>query len=476
MPTTDPRPTGSPPPRGPQRVLLVEDDPAFRALLQHEVAPLGIALEEASSLAEARQAIRASRPDLLLLDLGLPDGDGRTLLGSGVPAVVLTAADEPGLAEACLTQGALDFVPKPFDPLRLLASVRGALRQAELEQTVTRIEAEQAQPRGLRRLVGTSPAMARVVDLLRRAAGTQITVLITGDSGTGKEVAARALHEESDRSERPFIALNCGAIPETLIESELFGHERGAFTGAARDRPGCFEAAEGGTLFLDEIGELPRDLQVKLLRVLQEREVVRVGGSTPRPVDVRVVAATNRDLAQDRERGAFREDLYYRLAVFPVHMPPLRERADDVLLLTRTFLAQLGRRHGRTPLELPEETRIALLEHPWRGNVRELENTLERALLLTDGKALEPASLDLQRGEPRDGEEPFAPGTPAPAGPFQRPARREDLVPLAEVERAWLERALELCEGNAREVARRLGIGRATVARRLERYQQPPQA
>ncbi len=456
----------------PQRVLLVEDDPAFRALLQHELEPLGVLLEEATTLAEARAALGASRPDLLLLDLGLPDGDGRTLLGASSPAVVLTAADEPGLAEACLAQGALDFVPKPFEPLRLLASVRGALRQAELQQTVSRIEAAQSQPRGLQRLVGASPAMARVVDLLRRAAGTQITVLITGDSGTGKEVAARALHEESDRSGRPFIALNCGAIPETLIESELFGHERGAFTGATRERPGCFEAADGGTLFLDEIGELPRDLQVKLLRVLQEREVVRVGGSAPRPVDVRVIAATNRDLAQDREQGKFREDLYYRLAVFPVHMPPLRERADDVLLLTRTFLAQLGRRHGRTPLELPEETRQALLAHAWRGNVRELENTLERALLLTDGQALEPACLDLQRGDRDDLEHPA--DAPAAAGPFRRPRHKEDLVPLAEVEQAWLEHALVLCDGNAREVARRLGIGRATVARRLERYRQPP--
>ncbi|MBL6721390.1 MAG: sigma-54-dependent Fis family transcriptional regulator [Planctomycetes bacterium] len=475
MTPSDLQPKGSPAPhaaQAPQRVLIVEDDPAFRSLLHHELEPLGITLEDASTLAEARAALGASRPDLLLLDLGLPDGDGRALLGASAPAVVLTAADEPGLAEACLAQGALDFVPKPFEPLRLLASVRGALRQAELQQTVSRIEAAQAQPRGLRRLVGASPAMARVVDLLRRAAGTQITVLITGDSGTGKEVAARALHEESDRAERPFIALNCGAIPETLIESELFGHERGAFTGATRERPGCFEAADGGTLFLDEIGELPRDLQVKLLRVLQEREVVRVGGSAPRPVDVRVIAATNRDLAQDRERGAFREDLYYRIAVFPVHMPPLRQRADDVLLLTRTFLAQLARRHGRAPLELPEETRQALLAHGWRGNVRELENTLERALLLTDGRALEPASLDLQRGDAGGAERPSPAGAPTASGPFQRPAHREDLLPLAEVERAWLERALELCEGNAREVARRLGIGRATVARRLERYRQ----
>ena len=457
-------------------VLIVEDDPAFRRLLTHELEPLDLVLHEAATLEEARRALDARAHELLLLDLGLPDGDGRELLPEardrGIPAVVLTAADAPGLAETCLEGGALDFVPKPLEPVRLLTSVRGALRQAELERTVSDIASANERPRGLERLVGASPAMARVADLLRRAAGTQITVLITGASGTGKEVAARALHEESDRADEPFVALNCGAIPEALIESELFGHEKGAFTGAHSERPGCFEAASGGTLFLDEIGELPRDLQVKLLRVLQEREVVRVGGNRPRPVDTRVVAATNRDLAGDLRSGAFREDLYYRIAVYPVHMPPLQEREDDVLLLARTFLQQLGRRHGRRVLSLPDSTRQALLQHAWPGNVRELENALERALLLTDGEELTVQTLALRASGP----EPARPTSGHPTSPtrakaFEWPRELEDLPPLELVERAWLERALELCDGNVREVSRRLGIGRATIARRLERYQ-----
>ena len=472
-------------PAGARAVLVVEDDPAFRALLAHELRALDLELHEAATLEQARHALDAGSVELVLLDLGLPDGGGRELLPEmldrGVPSVVLTAADAPGLAEACLESGAVDFVPKPLEPIRLLASVRGALRQAELERTVSEVTSAGRQPRGLGRLVGASPAMARVSDLLRRAAGTHITVLITGDSGTGKEVAARALHEESDRADEPFVALNCGAIPETLIESELFGHEKGAFTGAQSERPGCFEAASGGTLFLDEIGELPRDLQVKLLRVLQEREVVRVGGNRPRPVDTRVVAATNRDLAGDLRSGAFREDLYYRLAVYPVHMPPLLEREDDVLLLARTFLQQLGQRHGRRVLRLPDATRQALLQHAWPGNVRELENALERALLLTDGEELGVQTLALRTSAPEARSESeftrgAAPTPPDRARAFEWPRELEDLPPLELVERAWLERALELCEGNVREVSRRLGIGRATIARRLERYRNEDEA
>ena len=439
------------------------------ALIKYSLEPLGLRLTSASTLKEARALLRQESVEGILLDLGLPDGNGRELLdelaGDPLSIVVLTARSEEATLNDCLQRGAVDFVRKPFDEMRLRASVASALRQTHQARTLSRLEAEIHTPHGLERLLGTSRAINEVRKLLSRAAQTSITVLLTGESGTGKEVAARSVHEESPRASQPFVPINCGAIPSALIESELFGHEKGSFTGAHATHRGCFEQAEGGTLFLDEVGDLPLEMQVKLLRVLQEQEVMRVGGSDPIPVNVRVLAATNRNLEEGLRRGEFRKDLYYRLAVFPVHMPPLRERPEDVILLAQTLLTQLARQHGRRISGLAPETEKQLRLHTWPGNVRELKNALERGVLLEDSTVLFPSALQLSEksavGLPEH--------QPVPKG-FRPPLTREELLPLATIERIWLEHALELCNWNIREVSRRLGLGRATINRRLESY------
>lgn len=451
------------------RLLLVEDDLAMVALIKHSLEPLGLHLTSVSTLEEARAFLRQDAVEGILLDLGLPDGNGRELLddlaGDPLSIVVLTARSDESTLNDCLQRGAVDFVRKPFDEMRLRASVASALRQTHQARTLSRLEAEMRTPRGLERLLGTSQAMNEVRKLLSRAAQTSITVLLTGESGTGKEVAARAVHEESPRASQPFVPINCGAIPSALIESELFGHEKGSFTGAHATHRGCFEQAQGGTLFLDEVGDLPREMQVKLLRVLQEQEVMRVGGSDPIPVNVRVLAATNLDLEEGLRRGEFRKDLYYRLAVFPVHMPPLRERPEDVILLAQTLLSQLARQHGRRISSLAPETEKRLRLHTWPGNVRELKNTLERGILLEDSTMLSPSALQLSEKSAVSLPE----HQPVPEG-FRPPLTREELLPLAAIERIWLERALTLCNWNIREVSRRLGLGRATINRRLKSY------
>ena len=440
-------------------VLIVEDDPAFRRLLTHELEPLDLVLHEAATLEEARRALDARAHELLLLDLGLPDGDGRELLPEardrGIPAVVLTAADAPGLAETCLEGGALDFVPKPLEPVRLLTSVRGALRQAELERTVSDIASANERPRGLERLVGASPAMARVADLLRRAAGTQITVLITGASGTGKEVAARALHEESDRADEPFVALNCGAIPEALIESELFGHEKGAFTGAHSERPGCFEAASGGTLFLDEIGEMPMQLQVKLLRVLQERVIERVGDLTPRKVDIRLVAATNKELQTLIREGSFREDLFYRLNELTVQLPPLRERGEDIAVLGQYFLNKYREQYSGKANGFTNQALLAMNHYAWPGNVRELENRVKKAVIMSDRALLNPDDLGLEGTDKR---------------------HVLDLDEAAErYKMDYVRQVLELNNWNKAQTARDLGVDPRTIFRYIEKMEDVPE-
>ena len=450
-------------------LLLVEDDPAMVALVEFALQAVDVQVFSVPSLKEARALLAHKTVQGILLDLGLPDGDGRDLLdefsGGPLSIVVLTAQSDAVTVDDCLARGAVDFVHKPFDEVRLRASVTSALRQTHQAVSLQELEIQEGAARGLARLIGSSTAMVDVCKLLGRAGRTAITVLLTGESGTGKEVAARALHEESPRSSKMFVPINCGAIPANLIESELFGHERGSFTGAHATHRGCFEQAEGGTLFLDEVGDLPLEMQVKLLRVLQEQEVMRVGGSAPIPVDVRVIAATNRDLQKDMQDGVFRPDLYYRLAVFPVHMPPLRDRPEDVSVLAQTMLHQLARRHGRKTLTLAPETKAALRCHSWPGNVRELKNTLERGVLLEDGQVLHPAALQLSSSS---GLQPHQ--ADGANDVFQVPQTRDDLLPLDTVERIWLRRALDLCDWNIREVSRRLGVGRATIARRIDLY------
>jgi two-component system response regulator HydG len=451
-----------------RRVLLVDDDPAILRLVAFELEGAGLATFAATTGREAVRLASEQSPAAIVLDLLLPDVGGREVLkelraqGVEVPIVILTA--KGGIEEAveCMRLGAADFVQKPFDGARLVTSVRNALRRGDLEARVETLSKELRRASGFEAIIGNSPALRRTVELLRRAAESDVTVLLEGESGTGKEVAARAIHAESRRCGGPFVAVNCGAIPEGLIESELFGHEKGAFTGAIAARPGHFEEAQSGTIFLDEIGDLRQDLQVKLLRVLQERKVQRVGGSGAIDIDVRVIAATNRDVRAAAAAKQFREDLYYRLAVFPVALPPLRDREGDVLLLADAFMRRFAARHERPVRSLDPAARRALERYAWPGNVRELENVIERAVILEDGPSIGIASLPdevaraaVERAAPR----------PPPSGD-----EAGAIVPLEELERRALRDALERLDWNVTEAALRLGIGRATIYRMLSRH------
>ena len=459
------------------RALVVDDDPsilkAVRVLLDRE----GFSVAVAGSGAEAREQWVATKPQVVVLDLDLPDARGVDLLSElrawdpAVGVVVFTATEDVEQVVECMTLGASDYVTKPFARARLLTSVRNASERAQLHRQVDSLSSQLRGEQGVGTLCGEAEVMRSVKELLARAAPVGVAVLLTGESGTGKEVAARAVHAESPRRVGPLVTVNCGALPAGLAESELFGHEKGAFTGAVSSRAGCFERADGGTLFLDEVGELEFPLQVKLLRALQERVVQRVGGSREIPVDVRVIAATNRDLEACVSEGTFREDLYYRLAVFPVRLPPLREREGDVELLARRFLAEFVETHRRADLVGFEPRALeALVGYSWPGNVRELRNVLERAVILERGSRInlgalpDPVVCALEASG--QASEPGA----AP------PSAQEPIVPLAELERRALEHALRVTGGNLKLAAERLGIGRATIYRKLERHGISPRA
>ena len=399
-----------------RKVLIVDDESSIRFVLARTCERAGVPWVEAGSAEEAREKLRAlgTGPDgigLLLLDVRLPGDDGLKLLGeiAGRPdspfVVVMTAEDTMRTAVEAMKRGAADYLGKPFDLARVERIVRdlaaAPARAGEAEPGPAGEERGDptAEPRRYREvalpetLVGRSPAMVEVYKEVGRVARTEMTVLLMGESGTGKELVARAVHANSARAKGPFITVNMAAIPKDLIESELYGHEKGSFTGAVERRPGKFELASGGTLFLDEIGEMPIELQAKLLRVLQEREVDRVGGKRPLPVDVRIVAATNADLARSVEEGRFRRDLYYRLAVVPIRLPPLREREADVVLLARHFIARYGEQLKGRAVALGKDAEPLLLAHPWPGNVRELQNVIQRALLKLNGPRLGAADL-----------------------------------------------------------------------------------
>jgi DNA-binding NtrC family response regulator len=377
----------------------------------------------------------------------------------------MTAYGSVDEAVQAMKDGAHDFLQKPVDSNHLLLLVERALEQVRLRTENILLREEWSRRYGFPRIVGESEAIKRAVSETQRVATTDTTVLLLGESGTGKELFARAVHHLSPRRSKPFVAVNCAAIPETLIESELFGHERGAFTGATERRPGKFELASGGTIFLDEIGELPLSAQSKLLRAIEEKVVDRVGGRAPVPVDVRVVAATNRDLQTAAEAGEFRRDLYFRLAVFPVEIPPLRERGDDVVLLAKHFAAQLGRELRKREAVLSDEAVAALRAHRWPGNVRELENAIERACILADSATLTPADLGLARtSDARKAEDASADfdisGTLSEAA--ERAARA--------VERRKIADSLRAHEGNKTRAAEELGVSYKTLLTKIKEY------
>ncbi len=474
-----------------RKVLIVDDEPSVRFVLGKTCERAGVPYEEAGSAEEAREKLRtngggAGGIGLVLLDVRLPGDDGFKLLGeiggrTDSPfIVVMTAEDTMRSAVEAMKRGAADYLGKPFDLARVERLVKD-LAQAQPDAPehgvdgAASIEARidpNAEPRRYKdiaipeTLIGRSAAMIEVYKEIGRVARTEMTVLLMGESGTGKELVARAIHGNSTRARGPFVTVNMAAIPKDLIESELYGHEKGSFTGAVERRPGKFELATGGTLFLDEIGEMPLDLQAKLLRVLQEREIDRVGGTRPLPVDVRIVAATNADLARSVEEGRFRRDLYYRLAVVPIRLPPLREREGDVILLARHFLAKYGEQLKGRPLTLAKDAEPLLVAHAWPGNVRELQNVIQRALLKLPGTrvaakdlvGLLPAASVQDRGVAGLVEQLL--DAPAPEGGRYQAG-------LAAIEAPLIAAAIARTNGNQLRAAELLGMNRNTLRERM---------
>src|ERR1700686_155124 len=388
-------------------ILLVEDKESLRRVLRMTLEHAGYSVTEATDAREAITEIGSIPHKIVLTDLRMPNGSGLDVLRAAktadgdVPVIVMTAYGSIDEAVQAMKDGAHDFLQKPVDSNHLLLLVERALEQSRLRTENILLREEWSKRYGFPRIIGESEAIKRVVAETQRVAQTEATVLLLGESGTGKELFARAVHHLSNRRDKPFVAINCAAIPETLIENELFGHERGAFTGAGDRRLGKFELASGGTVFLDEIGELPLAVQGKLLRVIEEKSVDRIGGRAPVPVDVRVVAATNKDLRGAVDTGEFRGDLFFRLAVFPIEIPPLRERGEDVVLLGRHFAAQIGNELRGRAATLTDASVAAIRAHRWPGNIRELENAIERACILADATSLEPRDLGFGADEAR---------------------------------------------------------------------------
>ncbi|HEV2863402.1 MAG TPA: sigma-54 dependent transcriptional regulator [Pyrinomonadaceae bacterium] len=450
-------------------ILLVEDKESLRRVLRLTLESAGYTVAEAEDARAAAQEVARQPFRLVLTDLRMPHGSGLDVLRASksadpdVPVVLMTGYGSIDEAVQAMKDGAHDFLQKPVDSNHLLLLIERALEQVRLRTENVLLREEWSRRYGFPRIVGESDAIKRAVSETQRVAQTDTTVLLLGESGTGKELFARAVHHLSPRRDRAFVALNCAAIPETLIESELFGHERGAFTGATERRPGKFELAAGGTIFLDEIGELPLSVQGKLLRAIEEKVVDRIGGRAPVPVDVRIVAATNRDLERAAHEGSFRRDLYFRLAVFPVRVPPLRERGDDVMLLARHFAAQYGRELRRREAALSEQAEDALRKHHWPGNVRELENAIERACILADSLTLQPADLGLAVGLPAEdegGADFDSSGTLSEAA--------ERAVRL--VERRKIAAALAAHGGNKTRAAEELGVSYKTLLTKIKDY------
>jgi len=459
------------------RVLVVEDSDSLRALYRAYLEAEPWRTEMVGSAAEAALSIEAAIPTLILLDLQLPDADDLDFLrllrdqAPDIGVVVATGHGSVGLAVEALRLGAIDFLEKPVARSRLVRTVRNALERLVLERQVQSLMGGAAQD-CFHGFIGASLSMQAVYRTIVAAASSRATVFITGESGTGKEVCARALHAESPRRDGTFVALNCAAIPRELMESELFGHQKGAFTGATSSRAGAAESADGGTLFLDEIGEMGLDLQSKLLRLLQTGVVKRLGANSETPVDIRVLCATNRDPWAEVEAGRFREDLYFRLHVIPLHLPPLREREDDVLLLADRFLERFAREEGKRFLGLSADAREALRVHPWPGNVRELENVIRQAVVLNTAGWIEAAhlALDPRRWSRLSQESAASASAMGTASDSPGPDSAKAIVPLARVEREAIERAIQHCRGNIPEAARLLEVAPSTLYRRLAQW------
>ncbi len=444
------------------KLMVVDDDLAMREMLTSLFSDEGYEAIGAASAEEALELSADEEFDAVLSDIKMPGKSGIELVAAlrelrpETPVILMTAFGSIDSAVEAMREGALDYVTKPFEPEVVLVAMEQALERRVLERENRELRRAVDRTSQLGDLIGTSPAMREIFALIRRVAHNRSRVLISGRSGTGKEVVARTIHFHGNRADKPFVPINCTAIPEGLLESELFGHVRGAFTGAHASKRGLFEHANGGTIFLDEIGDMPTGLQSKLLRVLQDREVRPVGGNQAIPIDVRVISASNKDLRQEIERGAFREDLYYRLNVIPIHIPPLSERPEDIPPLVNAFLARHA--EGR-----PRSVSPAAMQHlcnaEWKGNGRELENLIERALALSDRDELQPEDLPLETG----GD--------LLAGSIEGTLHRASALGLTldELQHRYIEEILKLHDGNKVHAAAALGIDRKTLYRRAER-------
>ena len=450
-------------------ILLVEDKDSLRAMLKLALESQGHAVIEARDEPEAVAALHGSQPSLVLSDLRLPKGDGLGVLravkdlDSELPVIVMTAHGSIQDAVEAMKHGALDFLAKPVDPEHLLLLVSRALEQRRLLSEYRLIKEDLAQRRGGPSIIGDAPSLRQVLAAIDRAATTDTTVLLEGESGTGKELCARALHNASARANGPFVAINCAAIPETLLEAELFGYERGAFTGATQRKIGKFEMAQRGTIFLDEIGEMALALQAKMLRAIETKRIERLGGNGSITVDVRIVAATNRLLRQAVQSRQFREDLFFRLSVFPVTIPPLRERKEDIPKLAHHFVERVARDVGKK-VTLAPETLSMLVEYAWPGNVRELQNAIERAVILADGEKLMPRHLNLS-----------APLAGAPADPWDQLDWSGTLADVTarfstEAEKRKIAMALKQASGDKGRAADLLQINFKMLTAKLKQY------
>ncbi len=472
-------------------VLIVDDDPTQRRLMQAVVEKNGYAAAQAQSGEEALDMLAAGSPaDVLLLDLKMPGMGGMKTLeelrrrGKDLPVIVLTASGSIDTVVKAMRAGAMDFLVKPASPERIAVCIGNALKLRDLQGEVVRLQKTRSGALSFGDMIADAPAMRQVVRLGQRAAKSSIPVLILGESGVGKELIAQAIHGASQRAGKPLVTVNCGALPENLAESILFGHEKGSFTGATGKHTGKFREADGGTIFLDEVGELPPDMQVKLLRALQEGEIDPVGAKRSVKVDVRIISATNRDLAGAVRNGTFREDLYYRLNVFPVELPPLRERMEDLPALVSHFIARFNAQEGTNIRGASAETMAMLKAFDWPGNVRQLENAVFRAVVLCEGDTLTPEDFPQISGLSRDVAEAAeeAPlvlegaqgkaANPAPEAdmPVRITTGEGHVRALEEVERDLIEFAIGTYSGHMSEIARRLGIGRSTLYRKVREH------
>jgi two-component system, NtrC family, response regulator AtoC len=443
-----------------KQILVVDDEPNLRRVLSAQLDRDGYDVHTAEDGEQGLAILEEHHIDLVITDLRMPKVDGMALLRRALeldpdlPVVMITAHGTVDNAVEALKTGAFDYITKPFDQAEVRAIVRKALRTRDLASAEA-TRPDRAAPEARYGIIGKSASILQVYAVLDRVADTPTTVLVTGESGTGKELVARALHENSARRDRAFIKVNCAAIPKDLMESELFGYEKGAFTGAAASKPGRFELASGGTLFLDEIGNIPVEMQVKLLRALQESEFERVGGIKTIRVDVRLVAATNSDLKKEIAGGNFREDLFYRLNVVPIHLPPLREREGDTLLLARHFIEKFNSRLGKHISGLEEAAEQALVGYAWPGNIRELENVIERAVLFCDAEVLRAADLPPELRDDRP-QTSSAVATPSPGDGLKEQVK----AAMSRLERELIVHALQQTGGNVTHAARLLKISR----------------